>query len=155
MKKKHYLDLFKLWLRTYFKHPLENIRQANPIVPGRLYYNFGNVCKAVRYSDSQRKVIEEAERAILEATVINPDASTVSFSPEGIMEMIRSVHGDVNNVEALRRVISERDDTPPRCMLCDFHRHGIPCPLYNQLKDGSTVCNTYRYIIIKQAPHHA
>ena len=151
--KKHYFDLFKLWLRTYFKHPLENIRQANPVVPGRLYYNFGNVCKAVKYNEVEQKVIDEAEAAILEASVINPDNSSMSFSPEGILEMVRSVHGDVSDVDVLRQAISEHDDTPPRCMLCDFHKLGIPCPIYNQLKDGSTVCDTHRYVIIKQAPH--
>lgn len=150
--KRYYFDLFRLWVRTYFKHPLENIRQARPIVPGRLYTNFGNVTKAVRYSEAEKHVIAEAERAILEASAIEPDAG-ITFDPAGLLEMVRSVHGDVSGVEDIRRAVSERCDVPPRCLLCAFHDRGIPCPIYNELADGSPVCDSHRYIIIKAAPH--
>ena len=41
------------------------------------------------------------------------------------------------------------EDVPAHCNFCDFYRYGIPCPLHNRFRDGSPVCDTHKYIIIK------
>ena len=138
--KKNYIDLFRLWLRNYFKHPVENIRQANPIVPGRLYHNFGNACKAVAMTERERQLIRQTEK--LGALPI---------------ELLRDIKEyDLRQVRQLYSLpdVSQKE-IPSRCSLCDFYKKGVPCPLFNILKDGSTVCDTHRYVIIKPAPRHA
>lgn len=136
--KKRYYDLFRLWMREYFKHPLENIRQAKPIVPGRLYSNFGNACKAVPMTERERQLVREADGALP-------------------FELLRDLKASEHTCRQLRHLYELPDiaqrEIPSRCSLCDFYRQGIPCPLYNVLKDGSTVCDTHRYIIIKPAHH--
>lgn len=139
---KNYFDLLRLWLRSYFKHPLENIRQARPIVPGRLYRNFGNACKAVLYTAEERRYIKEMSWDAKD----NP-----SLSNAALMELVRYTRGSKQSAKELERLV--QSDLPPRCTLCDFHNKGIPCPLYNELADGSTVCDTHRYIIIKSVSH--
>ena len=127
------IDLIKVWAHEYFKHPLENIRQANPVVPGRLYRNFGNVCKAVPLSQSQKKYIEESREYGALAPCILDD-----------------IERSGNGIKSMRMIQERTEDGPPvRCNFCDFYRNGIPCPVINTLADGSLVCETHRYIIIK------
>lgn len=137
--KKHRFDLFRAWLRSYFKHPLENIRQAKPIVPGRLYTNFGNICKAVRYRPHEQALVNHC-RTYADHTAIPPNE---------MMEVLRRLKLNKETADFLKREM-ELNELPARCSLCDFHRQGIPCPIYNELADGSTVCDTHRYIIIKR-----
>lgn len=54
------LDLIWVKIREYFKHPVEDIRQAKPILPGRVYSNFGNLCKAVRYTKQELELINSS-----------------------------------------------------------------------------------------------
>lgn len=144
--KKHYFDLFRLWLREYFKHPLENIRQANPIVPGRLYRNFGNVCKAVPLTRQEQALIREMK-------VTDHGEIVPSHTPEALMELARSAHGNHRMVKEYQALFDKEDNVPPRCLFCDFHRMGIPCPIHNILANGSTVCDSHKYIIIKPVSH--
>lgn len=136
---KKYLDLFRIWLHEYFHHPLENIRQANPINPKRLYTNFGNVCKMVPYRPHERAAITETEHG-------NSD-----MEPEALMEIVRSCRGNKNIVKAMEASLQETQFTPVKCLLCAFHNNGVPCPVHNMLADGSVVCDKYKYIIIKPA----
>ncbi len=136
--KKRYFDLFQLWVREYFKHPLENIRQAKPIVPGRLYSNFGNACKAIPMTERERKLVR--------------DTDALGALPFELLSDVKDA--DIRQLKNLYELpdVAQRD-IPSRCSLCDFYRRGIPCPLYNVLKNGSTVCDTHKYIIIKPAHH--
>lgn len=143
--KKNYLDLLRLWLRDYFRHPLENLRQARPIVPRRLYNNFGNACKAVPYTAHQRDWINQW-------SVID-EPPTIAHDPAANLELVRSLRGNREAVRAMEHEFRRTSGIPAKCEFCDFHRYGIPCPIYNELADGSTVCDTYRYTIIKRAPH--
>ncbi len=140
--KRNYIELFFLWVRSYFKHPLENIRQAKPIIPGRLYRNFGNVCKAVPYSKGELTFIETAAKGSL----LKGYCDGIS-----LLEYVRSVGGNKEMVKTMQQTVESMNDLPPRCSLCDFHKYGIPCPAYNILEDGSTVCDSHKYIIIKRA----
>lgn len=137
---KHYFDLFRLWLQTFFKHPVENIRQANPIIPGRLYHNFGNICKAKPYRPAELDKINSIQKSAMPFQSHDPDA---------LLHIVRSVQGNKDAVSAIQQSLSSEDNLPPRCMFCDFHLRGVPCPIYNTLADGSTVCDTHRYIIIR------
>ena len=110
-------DLMWLVLREFFKHPAEDIRQANPIVPGRVYRNFGYVCKAVPYSSREQSIIISSRE---------------------------------NLPDDLRKMAEKWQDIPNHCLLCDFQKQGIPCPLYNQLKNGQTVCDTHKYVILQK-----
>ena len=153
-----FIDLVWLWLRNYFKHPVENIRQADPIIPGRLYRNFGNICKAVRYTTEERRFMEEYEAAVLEAARNASQESPSGLNPqflsglshEGLMEIVKSVGGNVESIKALQETL-EMNDKPAKCYLCDFEKYGVPCPIYNALKDRRCVCDHYKYIIIKRA----
>lgn len=130
------LDLLWLKVRTYFKHPAEDIRQANPIVPGRLYTSFGYICKAVPLSERERLFISQTEnRGALPFLLLR------DIKPGG--DMIRQI-------AALQELPDIPDsDLPSRCNFCAFYHEGLPCPIYNMLKDGSTVCDTHKYIILK------
>lgn len=70
-------------------------------------------------------------------------------------EALESPVGELNELYKKQKELQRAqlcipdDGIPSRCNLCDFHKLGIPCPLYNVLKDGSTVCDTHKYIIIK------
>lgn len=134
------LDLIWLKIRQYFKHPAENIRQAEPIIPGRLYENYGYICKAVPYTEE-----EQAK--------VNADDYDRSLNLDGklLLELVRSKGlRNKEGIEALQRDALEASSTPVSCQLCDLARMGIPCPLYNRLADGSTVCDTHKYIILKR-----
>lgn len=132
--KRHLFDLMRLWLRNYFKHPVENIRQANPIIPGRLYHNFGNVCKAVPMSASELRYVREC-------------SDYEALSPYLLKDIDKSGNG-IASIRELQQKGGE-DSVPVRCNFCDFYKNGIPCPVHNVLADGTTVCDTHRYIIIK------
>ena len=130
------LDLIWLRIREYFKHPAEDIRQEEQIVPGRIYSNFGYICKAVPMTSREKTYLER-------------------HADDGALpvELLRD-HGDraqtVGELEQYRLIPGlPKADLPARCDLCDFYRKSIPCPIYNTLKDGSVVCDTNRYIIIK------
>lgn len=135
---KKILDLIWLRIRNYFRHPVENIRQADPIVPGRLYENFGYICKAVRYSLSeQARVLQEAP------------ADGIAIPPEALMEQVKVIGNNQKMIKDLERAHSDSQDVPVRCRLCGFHEKAIPCPYFNRLADGTTVCDTHKYVIIK------
>lgn len=124
-------DLIWLRIREYFKHPAEDIRQARPIVPGRLYSNFGYICKAVPLTKAQREYLQTDQKALpsclfYDRPILNPE-----------------------RLHQLHEMVAERTDTPLHCEFCDFYRLGIPCPFYNTLKNGSVVCHTHRYVILK------
>lgn len=145
--KKNYFDLFRVWVRNYFRHPIPNIRQEKPIVPGRLYRNFGNICKAVRYRQHEQDYIQRTE-------MFRADYAIHGSEPDEILQMVKGVKGDKEAVRRIQRALSQEQDMPAKCELCDFHRCGVPCPIYNVLADGSTVCDTHRYVIIKKAPRY-
>lgn len=130
------LDLLWLRIREYFKHPAEDIRQANPIVPGRLYSSFGYICKAVPLTEREKLFIKQTEN--------------VGALP---VELVRDMkHGDdvVKQIAELNNMPDmPHTDLPSRCNFCDFYRSGIPCPFFNILADGSTVCDSHKYIILK------
>ena len=115
---KRILELIWVRIRKYFRHPLEDLRQANPVVPGRLYSNFGYVCKAVPYTREERRLI----------------GCSIEELPED-----------------MQRSAAKWEEVPVHCLLCDFQKKGVPCPLYNVLADGRTVCDTHRYVIIKNS----
>ena len=52
--------------------------------------------------------------------------------------------------EDMRNEASQWGDIYNRCLLCDFQKKGVPCPLINLLKSGRAVCEDYKYIIIKK-----
>ena len=135
-------DLLWLRIREYFGHPAEDVRQANPIVPGRLYTNFGYVCKAQPYSRKEREWLECYQE------------SAAGDAVEAACDRVDLEHGrdmvniDPKNIKAIQAACFNCE-LPGTCALCDFHRKSIPCPLYNVLKDGSVVCDTHKYVIIK------
>lgn len=128
----------RLWLREYFRHPVENIRQARPIIPNTFYRNFGNVCKAVPYTADELRYVRESQ-------------GCEALSPY----LLRDLEKSGNGLQSIRELQQKggTDSVPPQCNLCDFYKWGLPCPLYNTLPDGSQVCDSHRYIIIKRAPH--
>lgn len=131
------LDLLWLKVRTYFKHPAEDIRQAKPIVPGRLYTNFGYIVKAVPLKERELLFIKQTE--------------THGALPH---ELVRDMsHNDdvIKQISQLNEMPGiPTTDLPSRCNFCDFYRTGIPCPFFNVLKDGTTVCDTNKYVILKK-----
>lgn len=137
---KYYFDILRIWLRNYFRHPVENIRQARPVVPGRLYSNFGNIVKAVPYRPHEVAFVQQDSVSY----------GTPANDPNVMLELVRSFRGNRSAVKAMEQEL-QQSELPKRCMLCDFHRYGIPCPIYNELADGSTVCDSHRYVIIKRA----
>ena len=112
------LELLWVKIREFFKHPVEDLRQAYPIVPGRVYNNFGYLCKAVKYSKAEQELIDTPLKDL---------------------------------PEVMRNEASEWGDIYNRCLLCDFQKKGVPCPLINLLKSGRAVCEDYKYIIIKNS----
>lgn len=133
------IELLWLRIREYFKHPAEDIRQAHPIVPGRLYSNFGYICKAVRYRPHEQAMVDKDKQQ-----------ESAGLNPEVLLEQVRCV--GIRNTDTIRTMQQEADnfqDIPASCRLCDFRKQGLPCPIYNTLKDGTTVCDTHKYVIIK------
>lgn len=129
------LDLLWLKVRTYFKHPAEDIRQVKPIIPGRLYYNFGYIVKAVPLSERERLFIKQSEQ-------------------HGALpiELLRDIKGGdiIRQIAQLQEMPGIPDsELPARCNLCALYRNGLPCPIYNILQDGTTVCDSHKYIILK------
>ena len=134
-------ELIWLRIREYFKHPAEDIRQARPIVPGRLYANFGYICKAVPYTKDERQCLREMKSQ-------RRDDPAAAVSNQVLLEQVRVMSKNVGRIRDLQD--SEwLNETQEQCVFCDFHRLTIPCPLYNTLKDGSTVCDTHKYVILK------
>ncbi len=132
------LELLWLRVREYFKHPAEDIRQANPIVPKRLYYCFGNIVKAVPLSEAEKEFIK------------------LSGESGGALpvELLRDLKFNKNKVGQLLQLQQmpnmPQSGLPARCNFCDFYLNGLPCPLFNILKNGETVCDTHKYIILKK-----
>lgn len=56
MKKK--IILIKFWLMRKFGYQPERIRQAEQVVPGRIYDNFGHFIRAVPVTEQEREVIK-------------------------------------------------------------------------------------------------
>lgn len=130
------LDLLWLRVRTYFKHPAEDIRQAKPIIPGRLYSNFGYICKAIPLNEREKLFIRQTE-------------SQGALPPE-LLGDIRPDKDMIHQLIALRQMPDiPNTDLPSRCNFCDFYRNGLPCPVYNILKDRTTVCDSHKYVILK------
>ena len=135
---KRFFELIWVRIRKYFRHPLENLRQANPVVPGRLYSNFGYICKAVPYTR------EELEK------VQNDNFRDDGLSQEIMLEQVKSI--GIKNVDAIKAIQTEASnwqEEPVKCQLCDFAKKAIPCPHFNKLANGTEVCETHRYVIIK------
>ena len=131
-------DLLWLRIREYFKHPAEDLRQANTIKPGRLYSNFGYICKAVRYTRDEQAKVDIDKR------------TTTAMPPDILIETVKGLGiRNKDAIDALQREADSLTPAPYSCQLCDFNRVGIPCPFYNQLADGSTVCDTHKYVILK------
>ena len=130
------LDLLWLKVRTYFKHPAEEIRQAKPIVPGRLYTSFGYICKAVPLTAKERLFLQQTEN--------------IGALPIELLRDINPNQDMVQQISQLNTLDIPHTDLPSRCNFCAFHHRGLPCPFYNILEDGTTVCDTHKYIILKE-----
>ena len=130
------LDLLWLKVRTYFKHPAEDIRQAKPIIPGRLYGSFGYIVKAVPLTEREKLFIQQsANRGALPMELLR------DLTPG--KDMVRQIH-QLEEITGMKL-----SDLPSRCNFCDFYHKGLPCPIYNILKDGSVVCDSHKYVILK------
>ena len=130
------LDLLWLRIREYFKHPAEDIRTANPVVPGRLYSSFGYIVKAEPLTEREALFIKQsANRGALPIELLRD----IKHSPDAIKQIAQ-----LQEMPGLSLT-----DLPSRCNFCDFHRQGLPCPIYNILQDGSVVCDSHKYIILK------
>lgn len=134
--KKYYLDLFKAWLHEYFKHPIPNIRTARPIIPGKLYDNFGNICKAVPMTD-------------VEKAAVSRDKHVDTGNGVYLMQQVKMLHGNLDAIKKLQ-IAASQAAVPVKCTLCDFYDR-VPCPIFNTLADKTTVCDTYKYKIIRYA----
>ena len=134
-------DLLWLRIREYFHHPAEDIRQAQPIVPGRLYTNFGYVCKAVPYTRKENEWLEQY-RSSEAGDQVDAAVGKMSMESKDITELTPQ------QAKAVQTAYFN-NELPDQCIFCDFHRKAIPCPLYNELADGSTVCDTHKYVILK------
>ena len=135
-------DLIWLRIREYFKHPAEDLRQACPVVPGRLYKNFGYVCKAVPYNKKEREVIEKIQSE-------NKDGRTDTLYDMVSNEVFGcSLRAAAPN-DPIQEEVARLNDLDIHCFFCDFHRKSIPCPIYNTLSDGSCVCESHKYVILK------
>lgn len=135
------LDLIWLRIREYFKHPAEDIRQAAPIVPGRLYTNFGYICKAVPYT--------KKEGSLLERIRAEKEDGRTELLYDTVLKEAGGSKADVMTADCIQEEVARLSEIDCGCVFCDFHRKAIPCPLYNQLSDGSTVCDTHKYVILK------
>jgi hypothetical protein len=131
------LDLLWLKVRTYFKHPAEEIRQVKPIIPGRVYTSFGYIVKAVPLTEREKLFIKQTE---------NRGALPI--------ELLRDIKPDSDMVKQLSQLQEipgmQSSELPSRCNFCDFYHNGLPCPIYNILQDGSVVCDSHKYVIIKK-----
>lgn len=119
----------------YFHHSLPNIRQAMPIRPWKPYRTFGRVCYAKPMSRKER-----------EALTGWPDTAL----PVSYIERARESADELGYIERAYSngiTTDAADNVPARCNLCDFYLKGLPCPLFNRLKNGGVVCNTNRYRI--------
>ncbi len=130
------LDLLWLKVRTYFKHPADDIQQANPVVPGRLYTSFGYICKAVPLNKEELSFIQQTK-----------DTGALP------VELLRDIKPGADVIRQIRQLQDitglNTSDLPSRCNFCAFYHKGLPCPIYNMLQDGSTVCDTHKYVILK------
>lgn len=122
MKTKKYLkDRIILAVLQYFGYKPDNIRQAL-IVPGKYYYNFGNIVKAVPISRQ-----EHLERQTLLCNML-----------EGAEE------------RNLAEEKSMTDTIKSGCLSCPFFET-LPCPINLNLPDGTKICHSHKFIIIKKA----
>lgn len=136
---KRFFELIWLRIRNYFRHPVENIRQARPIVPGRMYENFGYVCKAVPYSPDELRQVRAEDCG-----------DGCGLSQEVLLEQVKTVGlRDAEKIRAIQKEAASWNSLPARCRLCGFNEKAIPCPFFNELADGTTVCDTHKYVIIK------
>ena len=129
-------DLLWLRIREYFKHPAEDLRQARPIVPGRLYSNFGYICKAVPLNHQELSFLKDSEG---KSAVAAPILENISKRGNFLSQL--------RDLQEMPGVVAS--GVPCRCNFCHLYRESIPCPFYNQLADGSTVCDTHKYVILK------
>ena len=130
------LDLLWLKVRTYFKHPAEDIRQANPIVPNRLYSSFGYIVKAIPLTEREKLFIKQTEKR--------------GALPVELLRDIKPGKDMLRQIAQLQQVTGlQLSELPSRCNFCDFYHQGLPCPIYNTLKDGTVVCDSHKYTILK------
>lgn len=101
MKRKIYL--FIAWLHEYFKHPLQNVRTADYIVPKRLYDNFGNVCICVPHTHGEHKHLQRwPDRALPLPLLLQ-----AYHSPEPLHELDNMYSQLYNKIKT--------DDIPAHC----------------------------------------
>ncbi len=122
-------------ISEYFHHPLPNIRQAMPIRPWKPYRTFGRVCYARPMSRKEREALKSWPDTAL-------PVSYLERASESADEL-----GYIGRAYLQGITADSADNVPARCNLCDFYLRGLPCPLYNRLKNGGVVCNTNRYRI--------
>ena len=136
------IDLLWLRIREYFKHPAEDLRQAKPIIPGRLYNNFGYICKAIPFSSSEKAKIEKIRK--------DKQEQKSGELERLVTEEMLNGNTSSGNMFAVGDEVARLNSVGDGCFFCDFHRKCIPCPFYNTLKDGSDVCDTHKYVILKK-----
>jgi hypothetical protein len=57
---------------------------------------------------------------------------------------------EVNAIKYEKKKYGNTDKPSAKCQQCPLYKN-LPCPLYNTLKNGKTVCDYNRYKIIKNA----
>ena len=75
-KQKFFFDRLRAWLREYFRHPLENLRQANPVQPKRLYNYFGYTVKLLPMSSDERKALQHWPDMALPPNILAKSSSS-------------------------------------------------------------------------------
>lgn len=119
--KPHLKDRLILAVMSYFGHKPERIRQAQ-IIPGKYYNNFSYICKAVPISQQ-----EHYERQVLICRMLENHENRMPYDREQTLyEQIKS-----------------------GCDTCPFNEQ-LPCPLNLSLPDGSKICHSHKFIIIKK-----
>ena len=75
---------------------------------------------------------------------------TACLTQEVLLEQVKAAGlRNVKKVKDIEKYASDWNDLPVRCQLCAFNEKAIPCPYFNLLAEGSKVCDTYKYVIIK------
>lgn len=120
-------DLFIVWLREYFKHPLENVRTVDVVVPGRLYHNMGHICKMVSLTKDEQEVLRlqrlQPDKEAYKKALMT--ASGKNFKSAGEIGRYMEMYGHA-------------------CQFCDFFKKSLVCPLKCELENE-------KFIVIKEA----
>lgn len=123
-------DLFIVWLREYFKHPLENVRTVEAVIPGKLYHNMGHVCKLVSLTDKEKEVLrlQQEHPNKEEYRQMLMTQSGKEFKSAGEIGRCVEMYGTV-------------------CQFCDFFKKSLACPPVCRIENE-------KYVIIKEARVH-